>query len=55
MHQHLFGSREKPHSARQRGVLFEGGFINPLRIDREHDRFPQRFKYLNAQATGFGA
>jgi hypothetical protein len=55
MRQQRFGSRKKLHSVRKPGVQFEGRFINPLRIDREHERFPQRFKYLNAQATGFGA
>src|SRR6185369_7010230 len=51
MRQQLLGSLKKPHSVRQRGVELEGRFINPLRIDCEHHRFPQRFKYVNAQAT----
>jgi len=55
MRQQRLGNREKPHSVRQAGVQFEGRFINPLRMDREHERFPQRFKYVNAQATSFGA
>ncbi len=54
MCQQRLGGREKLHSVRQRGVQFEGSLINPLRIDREHERFPQRFKYINPQASGFG-
>ena len=54
MRQQFFGGREKQHSMRQRGVKFEGRFINPLRMDRKNQRFPQRFKYVNAQATWFG-
>ena len=45
---------EKPHSVRQRRVQFEGSFVNPLRVDREHERFAQRFKDINAQASRFG-
>jgi len=54
MRQQRLSSREKPHSVRQRGMQIEGRFINPLRMDREHERLPQRFKYIDAQATRLG-
>src|SRR6476646_10894599 len=54
MRQQLFSTREEPYSVRQRGVEFEGPFINPLVIDRENERLPHRFKHVNAQATRFG-
>jgi hypothetical protein len=48
------GGFDKPHSVWQSRMQFEGSFINPLRMDREHKRLAQRFKYINAQTTGFG-
>ena len=35
-------------------MQFEGGFIDPLGIDREDDRFPQGLKNVDAKAAGFG-
>jgi hypothetical protein len=54
MRQQFPGGREKLHGVRQRDMEFEGFFVNPLRVDRKYHRFPQRFKYVDAQATGFG-
>jgi len=41
----------EPHSVRPRGMQFEGRFINPLRMASRTRTVPQRFKYVNAQAT----
>lgn len=38
---------------RQTGVQLKRGFVDPLRVDRKLYRFPNRFKNVDSEATGF--
>jgi hypothetical protein len=40
---------EELHRVRQCRVEFEPGLIHPLRVNREHERLPQRLKHIDAQ------
>ena len=54
MRQHRLLCCEKPQGVWQGRVPFKRSFIRPLRMDREHERFPQRLKHIDAQTTNFG-
>ena len=54
MRQQSLRDCEKPHGVQQGRVPFKGSFIHPLRMDREHEWFPQRLEHIDAQATNLG-
>ena len=47
--------REELHGVRKSGVVVEGGFIDPARMDVEQPRIAGGAEGLDRHATGFGA
>ena len=55
MRQQLLRGSKKSNSMRQLRVQLKRSLIHPLGMNREHERLPERLKYMDTQTTNFSS
>jgi hypothetical protein len=55
MSQQLLRGSKKSNRVRELRVQLKRSLIHPLGMNREHERLPQRLKYMDSQTTNFSS